>query len=77
MLYEQSALLRTGSDQLRCLAAADGTVKTWDAETGTLEHTFEAHLAGVSTIAWSPNSDVLASGSDDKTIRLWHTSTVG
>ena len=64
------------SGQLRSLAAADGTVKTWDAKTGSHENTFEAHLAGVSTIAWSPNSDVLASGSDDKTIRLWHASTV-
>ena len=38
-------------------------------------HTLEGHLAGVSTIAWSPDSTVLASGSDDKLIRLWSTTT--
>jgi COMPASS component SWD3 len=37
--------------------------------------TLEGHLAGVSTIAWSPDSNTIASGSDDKTIRLWHRAT--
>lgn len=58
------------------MVAADGTIKIWNAKTGNHEHTLEGHLAGVSTIAWSPDSLLLASGSDDKTIRLWHTDTV-
>jgi len=37
--------------------------------------TLEGHLAGVSTITWSPDSNTIASGSDDKTIRLWHRAT--
>jgi COMPASS component SWD3 len=37
--------------------------------------TLESHLAGISTIAWSPDSQTLASGSDDKTIRLWDRAT--
>ena len=76
LLYERSLFSSVIFSLLRSLAAADGNVKIWNAKTGDHEHTFEAHLAGVSTIAWSPNSDVLASGSDDKTIRLWYTSTV-
>lgn len=40
-----------------------------------LAHTLEGHLAGISTIAWSPDSKVLASGSDDKLIRLWDVAT--
>lgn len=56
-------------------AAADCTIKIWDAKTGALAHTLEGHLAGISTIAWSPDSKVLASGSDDKLIRLWDVST--
>ena len=34
-------------------------------------HTLWGHLAGISTIAWSPDAALLASGSDDKSIRLW------
>lgn len=55
--------------------AADATIKIWDSRSGALAHTLEGHLAGVSTIAWSPDSKVLASGSDDKIIRLWDVST--
>lgn len=32
-------------------------------------------MAGISTIAWSPDSKVVASGSDDKLIRLWDIET--
>jgi COMPASS component SWD3 len=32
-------------------------------------------MAGVSCVAWSPDSDTLASGSDDKAIRLWDRVT--
>lgn len=55
---------------------ADGAVKVWDASTGKLIHTFEGHLAGISTISWSPDGATIASGSDDKTIRLWNVLTV-
>lgn len=55
---------------------ADGAIKVWDTLSGKLIHTFEGHLAGVSTIAWSPDCATIASGSDDKTIRLWNVLTV-
>ena len=50
-------------------------MKIWDSITGSLEHTLEGHLAGINSIAWSPDSNLLASGSDDKSIRLWDVST--
>ena len=56
--------------------AADATIKIWDSATGKHVQTLEGHLAGISTIAWGPDSKMLASGSDDKSIRLWHVPTV-
>jgi COMPASS component SWD3 len=37
--------------------------------------TLVGHMAGVSCVAWSPDSNTLASGSDDKAIRLWDRVT--
>ena len=56
--------------------AADATIRIWDTATGKHMLSLEGHLAGISTIAWSPDSKSLASGSDDKSIRLWDVSTV-
>ncbi|KAK4697792.1 COMPASS component SWD3, partial [Lecanoromycetidae sp. Uapishka_2] len=55
--------------------AVDSKLLIWDTATGNHLHTLEGHLAGISTIAWSPDSKTLASGSDDKSIRLWDVST--
>ena len=56
-------------------SAADATIRIWETATGKQLHILEGHLAGISTIAWSPDSKTLASGSDDKSIRLWDVST--
>ncbi len=55
--------------------AADATIRIWDTSTGKCLNVLEGHLAGISTLAWSPDSKTIASGSDDRSIRLWDVST--
>jgi WD40 repeat protein len=69
-------IISTGDEMLIMILAADGTIKIWNTETGRQERTFEGHLTGISTIAWSPDSRWIASGGDDKVIRLWDVQTV-
>lgn len=57
------------------ISGADGALKVWDTRTGKLIHTFEGHLAGISAIAWSPDGETIATGADDKLIRLWNVLT--
>jgi COMPASS component SWD3 len=58
------------------MTGADSDLKVWDTATGRLIHTFEGHLAGISTLAWTPDGQWIATGSDDKTIRFWNVKTV-
>lgn len=56
--------------------ASDATVRIWHGSTGQHISTLEGHLEGISDISWAPDSQVLASASDDKTIRVWNVLTV-
>ena len=50
-------------------------IELWDVNTGQHRHTLTGHTDDILSIAFSPDSRILASGSKDKTIRLWDVNT--
>ncbi|KZT68741.1 WD40 repeat-like protein [Daedalea quercina L-15889] len=54
------------------LKRSNNSLLIWDVETGhTVGHPLEGHTARVNLIAFSPNGELIASASDDGTIRVW------
>lgn len=49
----------------------DRIVRLWDTETGYFLERYEGHLDSVYSVAFSPDAKSLASGSLDKTLKLW------
>ena len=53
-------------------ASKDSTVKLWDtADLKTAKHTLPGHADEVYALDWSPNGMQVASGSKDRTIKIW------
>jgi WD40 repeat protein len=53
----------------------DGTVKLWEASTGTLVRTIIGHTGTVNSVAFSPDSQTITSGGIDGSVRIWDAQT--
>ncbi|KAG2487144.1 hypothetical protein HYH03_014257 [Edaphochlamys debaryana] len=66
------------SPDAKVLATGGGAskaVRLWDVGSGKAAGELEGHLEEVLSISWSPNSRSIASGSEDKSIKLWDVAT--
>ena len=62
----------------------DGTVRLWDANTGSQLRTLTGHTSGIASVSFSPDGSTIASGSGDRigrwmagdhSVRLWDANT--
>ncbi|MBD2234112.1 NB-ARC domain-containing protein [Phormidium tenue] len=69
--FAPPTLQREGNPVILATAGDDRLVKLWHAETGQCLQTLKGHTNTINALAFSPQGNILASGSQDATVRLW------
>jgi len=65
-----------GGDKPYLVSGADDKcVKIWDYQTKSCVQTLEGHTSNVSAVCFHPKLPIILSGSEDGTIRMWHSTT--
>jgi WD40 repeat protein len=59
-----------------CSGVEDLDIKIWDAVTRTQTLAFSGHQGGVNCVAFSADGKWLATGSDDKTAKIWDVTSL-
>jgi len=55
--------------------ADDRTVKIWDYQTKSIVHSLEGHSHNVCSVMFHPKLPIIASASEDGTVRIWQSTT--
>ena len=63
------------SDQNTFATISSKEIHIWDSETNTSKHKLKGHKDYIGCLSYSPDSQIIASGSHDQTIRLWDVKT--
>jgi WD40 repeat protein len=73
--------LASGAGERRRVGEAEkatlpGEIKLWDVTTGRERASLKGHARGVNAVAFAPDGQALATGSDDGTARLWDLAKI-
>jgi WD40 repeat protein len=64
--------LSWSGDKIFATASADCLVGIWQIEKGLGSHLLQGHRSQVTGVSWNSDGSLLASSSDDETIRVWN-----
>lgn len=65
-----------GGDKPYLISGADDRlVKIWDYQNKTCVQTLEGHAQNISSVCFHPALPILLTGSEDGTVRIWHSGT--
>ncbi|KAE8718408.1 Coatomer subunit beta'-2 [Hibiscus syriacus] len=67
--------LITGSDDHTAKACTMLLKYVWDYQTKSCVQTLEGHTHNVSAVCFHPDLPIIITGSEDGTVRIWHTTT--
>jgi WD40 repeat protein len=70
----ESVAFNPASGRMLATGAYDDTIRLWDVETRHTTAVLRGHSSGVESVAFNSAGTLLASGSDDWTVRLWNLS---
>ncbi|KAG9392352.1 hypothetical protein J8273_5342 [Carpediemonas membranifera] len=63
------------ADSMKLVTGGDQVLRVYDVATGRLDHKLRGHVGNIRSVACSPDGSLVASGSIDRTINIWHSKT--